>query len=167
LVDAGILPAEGVAPTLEQIVAATMQWEPLWAALEASLASTDRASFMREVEAALAAKPRRRHRRWQVRLGPAEIAYADVLQRLRRGLLRGDLTVDVLEALREAADTATAAPGRAEDAERAKAERVDAERAVAERVGATARSPQPPGVVTPSRPGSAPSRSPAVRSSRR
>jgi hypothetical protein len=99
LVKAGALVEHGAIPTHDQLRVSIMGWDNVWPLILREVSSLDRDAFMRQIKNHIAASPRyRRCKKRKVKLRDAELAYLDALDTLKRGVLRGDITINDLRA---------------------------------------------------------------------
>lgn len=68
-------------------------WDQTWATIQREFATIDRDAFMRQVQAVIAQRKRRRVRK-RMKLGAPELAYVQALDTIKRGIVRGDITLE-------------------------------------------------------------------------
>ncbi len=99
LVKCGVLVEHGKMPSPEHMRAFAMAGQPLWDTILREVATLDRTAFVGEVNKLVAARGRRRPPRKQEPLSPDQIALLDALGTLRRAVIDGRLTADMVPEL--------------------------------------------------------------------
>ncbi len=92
LVKAGVVVERGEIPESGGLRFTTL-WDQTWGTIEREFATIDRAAFLATVQAVVKQRKRRRMRK-RLKLGEHELAYVSALDTIKRGMLRGDITLE-------------------------------------------------------------------------